>query len=102
MPVTKQWTHDPSIVWVKSALHFRTSPGSALGKERDLLGLAHAPDRRQGIVGRWLGGLQNSVGDNRRAERGLDRSGRSACNDRRGRGRKRRRLGGLREGLDDR
>src|SRR6266851_3151021 len=43
------------------------------GKKRDLLGLAHAADRREGIVGRhaWL--PEHAARDDGRAERGFHR-----------------------------
>jgi hypothetical protein len=40
----------------------------ASGKERDLLGLAHAPDRRQRVGGGCPWPLQDSAGEERRAE----------------------------------
>src|SRR5438874_1351793 len=46
----------------------------SLREERDLLGLAHAPDRRQRIVGRNVGLSQNPARDDGRTERGLRRS----------------------------
>ena len=42
---------------------------SRSGKQRDLLGLAHAPDRRQRIGRRSRGLSQDSIGDQRRAKR---------------------------------
>src|SRR5882762_7579415 len=40
-----------------------------LREERDLLGLAHAPDRCQGIVGRRAGLSEHAARDDRRAKR---------------------------------
>ena len=40
-------------------------------EERDLLGLAHAPDRRQRIGRRCIGPSQDPAGDQRRAERSV-------------------------------
>src|SRR2546423_15465892 len=43
-------------------------PSGQSREERDLLGLAHAPDRRQGVVGRNLRLSHKAARDDRRAE----------------------------------
>jgi hypothetical protein len=61
------------------------------GEERDLLGLRHAANRRQGIVGGGAGPLQHAAGENGRTERRLRQ--------RRGHGQRRGPRSGLQRGL---
>ncbi|GCC48102.1 hypothetical protein chiPu_0032488, partial [Chiloscyllium punctatum] len=89
--------HAPAVrelghaAWVLDSRWMRSANASALREERDLLGLGHAADRRERIVGGGVRLFQEAAGDDGRAERDLCRRSRRSRNGGRERRRHRRR-----------